>query len=168
MKADATRLFAAGAAGAIFAFGLGLSGMTNPAKVIGFLDVAGAWDPSLAFVMAGAIGAHFLVARWSKTAEAPLLGGDFVLPSSEGIDRRLLAGAALFGLGWGASGYCPGPAIAGAASLAPSTCLFLVTMVATIAAYRYFVERIFPSASKSSSTPDDSPAPSGPTEQSTA
>lgn len=163
MRTDAARLVAAGVAGALFAFGLGLSGMTNPAKVIGFLDIAGAWDPSLAFVMAGAIGAHFLVARWSKTAKAPLLGGDFVLPSSEGIDRRLLAGAALFGLGWGASGYCPGPAIAGAASLAPSTCLFLVAMVATIAAYRYLAERSFTSAS----TPDDAPAPSGPTERST-
>jgi uncharacterized membrane protein YedE/YeeE len=131
------RLAVAAAAGALFAVGLALSGMTNPAKVIGFLDVTGAWDPSLAFVMGGAIGAHFLVARWAKKAKAPLLGGDFDVPASQVVDRRLLGGAALFGLGWGASGYCPGPAIVGAASLAPTTCLFLVTMVATIAAYRF-------------------------------
>ena len=134
-----TRLLAAAAAGALFALGLALSGMTDPAKVIGFLDVTGAWDPSLAFVMAGAIGAHAFVARWAKTAKAPLLGGDFHVPKSQVVDRRLLGGAALFGLGWGASGYCPGPAIASAASLAPTTCLFLATMVATIAVYRRFV-----------------------------
>ena len=132
------RLIAAAAAGVLFAFGLALSGMTNPEKVIRFLDVTGDWDPSLAFVMGGAIAAHFLVARWAKTAKAPLLGGDFNVATSQVVDRRLLAGAALFGLGWGASGFCPGPAIVGAASLAPTTCLFLVTMTGTIAAYRAY------------------------------
>ena len=132
------RLIVAALAGVLFALGLALSGMTNPAKVIGFLDVTGDWDPSLAFVMAGAIGAHFFVARWAMKAKAPLLGGDFDVPTSQVVDRRLIAGAALFGLGWGASGYCPGPAIVGAASLAPTTCLFLIAMVATIAAYRRF------------------------------
>ena len=130
------RLIAAAVAGAIFAFGLALSGMTDPGKVIGFLDIAGAWDPSLAFVMMGAIGAHFFVARWAKTAKAPILGGEFDLPTKTAIDGRLLGGAALFGLGWGASGYGPGPALVSAASLAPTTGLFLVTMVATIALYR--------------------------------
>ena len=136
------RLVAAGAAGVIFAFGLALSGMTDPGKVIGFLDVAGAWDPSLAFVMMGAIGTHFFVARWAKTAKAPVLGGEFDLPTKTEIDGRLLGGAALFGLGWGASGYCPGPAIVSAASLAPTTCLFLITMVATTAIYRWVTSRV--------------------------
>ena len=131
------RLAVAAAAGAVFALGLALSGMTNPAKVIGFLDVTGAWDPSLAFVMGGAIGAHVFVARWAMKAKAPLLGGDFDLPASQVVNGRLLGGAALFGVGWGASGYCPGPAIVGAASLAPTTCLFAVTMIVTIAAFRY-------------------------------
>lgn len=131
------RELVAAVAGALFAFGLALSGMTNPEKVLGFLDVTGPWDPSLAFVMAGAIGAHFSVARWAQTAKAPLFGGDFRVMTSQVIDRRLVGGAALFGLGWGASGFCPGPAIVGAMSLAPTTCLFLVTMLCTIAAYRY-------------------------------
>lgn len=138
--ADAKRLVAAAVSGVVFAFGLALSGMTNPAKVIGFLDVTGAWDPSLAFVMGGAIGTHFFVARWAlkrkSAGHSSLLGAAFDVPARQTIDGKLLAGAALFGLGWGASGYCPGPAIVGAASLAPTTCLFLVTMVATIAAYR--------------------------------
>jgi uncharacterized membrane protein YedE/YeeE len=132
------RLIVAALAGVLFAFGLALSGMTNPAKVIGFLDVTGAWDPSLAFVMGGAIAAHFFVARWAMNAKAPLLGGDFDVPTSQVVDRRLIGGAALFGLGWGASGYCPGPAIVSAASLAPTSCLFLFAMVATIAVYRRF------------------------------
>jgi uncharacterized membrane protein YedE/YeeE len=131
------RAIVAFVSGLMFAIGLTVSGMAHPRKVIGFLDVTGAWDPSLAFVMGGAIGAHFLVARWAKKAKAPLLGGDFDVPASQVVDRRLLGGAALFGLGWGASGYCPGPAIVGAASLAPTTSLFLVPLVATIAAYRF-------------------------------
>jgi len=133
------RLVAAAAAGVVFALGLALSGMTNPAKVIGFLDVTGAWDPTLAFVMGGAIGVHFFVARWAKTAKQPILGGNFDVPAPGPLDSRLLGGAALFGLGWGASGYCPGPALVGAASLVPTTWLFLVAMLEGIAAFRFFM-----------------------------
>ena len=110
--------------------------MTDPAKVLGFLDVTGHWDPSLAFVMGGAIGVHFLVARWAKRARQPILGGRFDLPTQERVDAPLLAGAALFGAGWGAAGYCPGPALVGVASLAPTTLVFVAAMLAGMAGYR--------------------------------
>jgi hypothetical protein len=87
-----TRIVVAFLVGVVFALGLALSGMTDPGKVIGFLDVTGAWDPSLAFVMGGAIGVHFLVARWSRTAAGPLFGGAFILPKHNEIDGRLMGG----------------------------------------------------------------------------
>lgn len=98
-------------AGLLFALGLALSGMTQPSKVIGFLDVSGHWDPSLAFVMLGAISVHFVALRVAKKRAAPLLAPTFELPARDHIDGKLVAGAALFGLGWGLSGYCPGPAL---------------------------------------------------------
>jgi uncharacterized membrane protein YedE/YeeE len=130
------RLGTAFVAGVLFALGLALSGMTNPAKVIGFLDLAGAWDPSLAFVMAGAIAAHVVVARWSIKARRPLFDDRFYLPAATAIDRPLIAGAVLFGIGWGITGYCPGPALVGAVGLAPTTWLFLISMLAGTAVYR--------------------------------
>ncbi|MBX3227443.1 MAG: YeeE/YedE family protein [Labilithrix sp.] len=126
------RLVAAFVAGAVFAVGLAISGMTDPAKVLGFLDVTGAWDPSLALVMAGAVGVHFFAARWAKSLKSPILGGNFDLPKDGAIDRRLVGGAALFGLGWGAAGYCPGPAVVASVGLAPTTCLFLLSMITAI------------------------------------
>lgn len=106
----------AGACGLLFGLGLGISGMTSPAKVLGFLDIASAsWDPSLAFVMAGAIGVHVLFARYAaraaKDGRAPLAAPRFVLPEKTAIDRPLVLGAVLFGIGWGLAGICPGPAI---------------------------------------------------------
>lgn len=106
----------AGVCGLLFGIGLGISGMTSPAKVLGFLDVtSSAWDPSLAFVMAGAIGVHVLFARYAaragKDGKAPLAAPRFFLPEKTTIDRPLLFGAALFGVGWGLSGICPGPGI---------------------------------------------------------
>lgn len=90
--------------GALFAVGLALSGMTDPGKVLGFLDVAGAWDPSLAFVMGGAVGLHFVWLRFfARAPSSPA-------PSRK-VDARLVGGAAIFGVGWGLSGYCPGPAL---------------------------------------------------------
>lgn len=98
--------------GLLFGLGLMLAGMTNPAKVLAFLDLAGAWDPSLALVMGGAIlvglGAFALAKRRQRT----FLGGPLTLPTATAIDRRLLAGSALFGVGWGLAGLCPGPALA--------------------------------------------------------
>lgn len=98
-------------AGLVFGLGLIVSGMANPAKILGFLDVGGAWDPSLAFVMAGAVAVStvgFLLAGRRKES---LLGGPLALPSLRHIDRRLVGGSLLFGVGWGIAGFCPGPAL---------------------------------------------------------
>lgn len=109
-------LLSAFVSGVVFAIGLGISGMTNADTVLAFLDLAGGWDPTLAFVMVGAIGAHRLVYGAILRREAPVLGGSFNLPEQTSIDRSLLLGAGLFGLGWGMSGYCPGPAVVGTIS----------------------------------------------------
>ena len=98
-------------AGALFGVGLALAGMTRPGKVIGFLDVTGDWDPSLALVMLGAIGVHAVAYRLAGRMGAPWLGGRFAIPTRRDVDRRLLAGAAMFGLGWGLGGFCPGPGL---------------------------------------------------------
>lgn len=100
----------AAATGALFAVGLVISGMTDPAKVRGFLDVTGAWDPSLAFVMMGAIGVHAPLAYFIAKRRAPVLAPAFA-PLAKVVDARLVVGAAIFGAGWGIAGYCPGPAI---------------------------------------------------------
>jgi uncharacterized membrane protein YedE/YeeE len=119
MNAKAQSL-AALAAGAIFGFGLSLSGMLDPARVRGFLDIAGHFDPSLAFVLAGAVAVFGLGYLISRRLPRPALDASFHLPQRSDIDRRLVAGAAIFGVGWGAAGLCPGPAIAGLAlGLAP-------------------------------------------------
>jgi uncharacterized membrane protein YedE/YeeE len=96
-------------AGLIFGSGLILAGMTQPAKVVGFLNLLGDWDPSLAFVMVGAIGVHFLAYRLVPRMQAPLWAPRFGIPTMTQLDARQLGGAALFGLGWGLGGYCPGP-----------------------------------------------------------
>jgi uncharacterized membrane protein YedE/YeeE len=98
-------------AGLIFGLGLLISGMTNPAKVLGFLDVAGSWDPSLAFVMIGAIGIGFFAFRIANKRTRSLIGLDLKLPTANRIDRRLIIGSVLFGIGWGIAGFCPGPAV---------------------------------------------------------
>lgn len=97
--------------GLLFAVGLAVSGMAQPAKVVGFLDVFGDWDPSLAFVMGGALGVYFLTQRLAAGRAKPLYAARFVLPTPTRIDGRLIAGAAVFGVGWGLSGFCPGPAL---------------------------------------------------------
>jgi uncharacterized protein len=99
------------ASGLLFALGLGVSGMTRPEKVLAFLDVAGRWDPSLAFVMLGAIGVHAVLLRVILRRRAPLLAPAFALPVRSEVDARLLVGAAIFGVGWGLAGLCPGPAV---------------------------------------------------------
>jgi hypothetical protein len=119
-------------AGALFAVGLAVSGMTLPEKVIGFLDVTGEWDPALIGVMGGAVLLYAVVWRWARRMERPLVAPTFSLPTRADLDARLIGGAAIFGVGWGLSGLCPGPALvsvgAGASGL-PGVLVFVVAMI---------------------------------------
>lgn len=129
------RIFVAFAAGTIFSFGLSLSGMLDPARVRGFLDIAGHFDPSLAFVLAGAVAVSSAGYLISRRLRQPLLDSNFHLPVKHDIDVALIAGAAIFGVGWGLSGLCPGPAIASLAlGLVPSY-VFAIMMFAGILIY---------------------------------
>lgn len=121
---------AAAASGALFAVGLGISGMTKPSKVVGFLDVAGAWDLSLAFVMAGAIAVHLVAHRLITRRPSPLFDVRFHLPTRKDIDARLVAGAVIFGIGWGLGGFCPGPALVSAAAGGLAAIVFVLGMTA--------------------------------------
>jgi len=125
------------AAGVIFGVGLAVSQMVDPAKVLAFLDVAGAWDPSLILVMGGAVlvfGAAFqLIRRRSR----PLLAGRFVTPTVRDLDARLIGGSVLFGVGWGLVGYCPGPAIASLAFGLRESLIFVVATLAGAALYNF-------------------------------
>lgn len=121
-------------AGLLFGLGLVMSGMADPAKVLNFLDVAGTWDPSLAFVMAGAVSVTALGFALVPRRGTPLLAETFTLPATRPITPRLIGGAALFGLGWGLGGLCPGPAFASVALAAPGTLVFMPAMIAGIAA----------------------------------
>jgi uncharacterized membrane protein YedE/YeeE len=116
--------------GALVALGLGVAGMTQPAKVVAFLDVTGDWDPSLAFVMLGAIGVYALGYRVARRRGVPVFAAAFALPTRRDIDARLVGGAALFGLGWGLVGYCPGPALTALASGQVGSFVFVAAMLA--------------------------------------
>ena len=117
------------AAGLIFGLGLVISGMSNPAKVLNFLDLFGTWDPSLAFVMGGAVIVTWVGYRLVWTREAPLIDGRFELPTKTDLDPRLLTGAALFGVGWGLGGFCPGPALTAVPLAATGTMVFVPAML---------------------------------------
>ena len=115
--------------GILFSIGLGISGMTQPNKVIGFLDVFGEWNPSLAFVMGGAVLSYLCLQLCiQQNFSIPLLGGSFQIPSRKDLDRSLIIGALLFGSGWGLGGYCPGPAITSLGSGSLNALLFVVAM----------------------------------------
>ena len=129
-------------AGAVFAIGLAVGGMTIPAKITGFLDVGGAWDPTLALVMAGAIAVYAPLARIIERRQRPLVAARFHWPAPRAIDARLVGGAAIFGVGWGLSGYCPGPALASLAGGASSAIVFVVAMIGGIAVARAAVRAL--------------------------
>ena len=115
--------------GIIFSIGLGISGMTQPQKVIGFLDIFGEWNPSLAFVMGGAVLSYLALQIFiQRNFSIPLLGGSFQIPSRKDLDRSLIFGALLFGSGWGLGGYCPGPAITCLGSGSLNALLFVFAM----------------------------------------
>lgn len=118
--------------GLIFALGLGVSGMTHPAKVVGFLDVLGDWDPSLALVMVGAIGVYAAVGVVARRMGEPWFAERFHWPTRQDVDARLLGGAAIFGVGWGLAGYCPGPGVVALASGAGGPAIFVASMLAGI------------------------------------
>ena len=115
--------------GILFSIGLGISGMTQPQKVIGFLDVFGEWDLSLAFVMCGAVLSYFALQLWiQRKFSIPLLGESFEIPTRKDLDRSLILGALLFGSGWGIGGYCPGPVITSLGSGSLNAMMFVFSM----------------------------------------
>jgi uncharacterized membrane protein YedE/YeeE len=127
--------------GLLFGFGLILSGMTDPGKVIGFLDLFGQWDPSLAFVMGGAIAVGFFAFSMAKRRTQNFLGGAMRLPTSQDIDKRLVIGSLVFGAGWGLAGFCPGPALVSLGAGQDKAVVFVIAMVLGMLAYEWLEGR---------------------------
>lgn len=132
------------AVGLLFGWGLMIAGMTDPGKVIGFLDLAGAWDPSLAFVMGGAIAVGFFAFGMAKKRTTNFFGGALHLPTSKDIDKRLVIGSLLFGAGWGLAGFCPGPGIVSMAAGEFKGLVFVVAMLAGMAVFEFTDRRAAP------------------------
>lgn len=131
--------------GLVFGWGLMLSGMTDPGKVVGFLDLAGQWDPSLALVMGGAIGVGVLAFAWAKRRSHPVLGQHFDWPASEKIDHRVVVGSLVFGVGWGLAGFCPGPALVTLVSGQEKAVAFVIAMIFGMITYE-LIQRLIPSS----------------------
>ena len=129
--------------GLVFGFGLLVSGMANPAKVLGFLDLAGDWDPSLALVMAGAIAIGLVAFTVARRRTVSLLGLDMKLPSATHIDRRLVGGSLLFGMGWGLVGICPGPALVALGTGQVKALVFVLAMLAGMGVFELLERRRF-------------------------
>lgn len=129
------------AVGLLFGIGLILSGMTDPGKVIGFLDLSGAWDPSLALVMGGAIAVGVFAFALARKRTRTFLDGAMYLPKSNDIDRRLIVGGLVFGAGWGLAGFCPGPALVSLGAGQPKAAVFVVAMVAGMAVFELLERR---------------------------
>jgi uncharacterized membrane protein YedE/YeeE len=127
--------------GLLFGFGLILSGMTDPGKVIGFLDLFGQWDPSLAFVMGGAIAVGFFAFSMAKRRTQNFLGGAMRLPTSQDIDKRLVIGSLVFGAGWGLAGFCPGPALVSLGAGQDKAVVFVIAMVLGMLAFEWLEGR---------------------------
>ncbi|MET4102594.1 putative membrane protein YedE/YeeE [Roseovarius sp. MBR-78] len=135
------RLLSGFIVGLIFGLGIAVSGMINPAKVLNFFDVAGAWDPSLAFVMGGALLTTFIGYRLVLRREAPLIEARFQLPTARDIDARLVGGSAVFGIGWGIAGFCPGAAVPALGSGKWEVALFVAALLAGLWAARMIRDR---------------------------
>lgn len=128
--------------GFLFAIGLGISGMTQPAKIIGFLDVFGAWDPTLIFVMLGAIAVHFVTYKIIRKNKTPLLSNNWHVPTRREITPSLIFGSLLFGVGWALGGYCPGPAVTSLASLQTRPFIFVISMLLGMYIFRLFDKKL--------------------------
>ena len=128
--------------GFIFALGLGLSGMTQPQKIIGFLDLFGNWDPSLMFVMIGAIAVHFVTYKIIRKQKSPLLDSSWHVPTKNDLTPALLVGSFIFGIGWALGGFCPGPAVASLASFSLSPFVFVVSMILGMFIFRLADKRL--------------------------
>jgi hypothetical protein len=127
--------------GLVFGIGLLASGMTDPGKVIGFLDIFGAWDPSLAFVMGGAVAVGMIAFAIARKRTTAVLGGALRLPTARQIDRRLVAGSIVFGIGWGLAGFCPGPALVQFGAGQPKAIVFVLAMLAGMGLYEWLEAR---------------------------
>lgn len=126
--------------GMVFGIGLAIAGMTQPAKIVGFFDFFGSWDPSLAFVMLGALVVYTPVYRWAvRTWQRPVWAPAFSLPTRHDIDARLLVGSAIFGVGWGLGGYCPGPAFTSLGARSHEALVFGVSMLVGVGLYQLFM-----------------------------
>lgn len=132
------------AVGLIFGLGLIVSGMTDPSKVLGFFNVTGAWDPSLAFVMGGAVIIGFFAFRHARDMKASLFGRVIMLNDSKAIDLRLVAGSVIFGIGWGLSGFCPGPAIVSLGAGQSAALIFVVAMGLGVGLARLVLRKLAP------------------------
>jgi uncharacterized membrane protein YedE/YeeE len=128
--------------GVLFSIGLSVSGMVNPDKVLGFLNVFGEWDPALAFVMGGAVIVNLLFFRMVLKRKNPLLGGEFSLPTSNEVDWRLILGSTLFGIGWGLGGICPGPGIANLFTGNTQIIAFIVAMVVGMLTFKLIDKKL--------------------------
>jgi len=142
--------------GLIFGIGLIFAGMTDPSKVIGFLDISGLWDPSLAFVMVGAILVGLVAFRFANKRTMNFLGGAIRLPTKNDVDTRLIVGSLLFGIGWGLAGFCPGPALVTLGTGAPQAIIFVLSMIAGMALFEGAERLMRPS--DIDAKPSDTPA----------
>jgi len=132
---------AAGIAGVLFGIGLVVAGMTQPHKVVGFLDFFGNWDPALIFVMGGAVSLHLVTYRLAIKRPTPILATKWQVPTKTEITKALMIGAILFGAGWGLAGFCPGPAVTSLASFEPSVLVFVASMLLGMVIFKIIDQR---------------------------